>query len=313
MNDIEVLWQEIGRLSVNIPETLVIKDREIQSWLYTSSVNSNQKGQLMKHRRQTITFSKILESFSSTSYPFIAIYTSATKTTNLTLPEFELVLLSINDFSCEPSFLIQKYIPADSKVHALLNFITESITVPTSISDSIQETLIHSRTILKFLSYSIPTLFSAELFWTVHNKVPYLFTLTLKHKIETRIRCSSARSHKPPTIPIIINKKPSRPVTASNRRDSITSARSHSAFKQPKTSIETQTDPLEACSCEDAHVKLTEQLNLILKENENLEREIAKTLQSGKTQVKAAEEKWKERSLEITKAISEKFFGEITD
>lgn len=312
MNDIEVLWQEMSRLSINIPETLVIKDKKIKSWLYTSSVNSIQKGQIMKHRRQTITFSKILESFSSTQFSFTATYTSEAKTTNLTLSEFELVLLSINDFSCEPSFLIQKYIPADSQVHVLLNFITESITVPTSISDSIQETLIHSRTILKFLSYSMPTLFSAELFWTVHSKVPYLYTLTLKHKTETRIRCSSARSHKPPTIPIMI-KKPSRPVTANHRRDSITSARSHSTYKQLKASTETQTDPIEACSCEETYLKLTEQLNLILKENEKIEKKIAETLQSGKTQLKLAEEKWKERSLEITKAISEKFFGELTD
>lgn len=38
MNEIETLWQESSMLSANIPETLIIKDKEIKSWLFTSTV-----------------------------------------------------------------------------------------------------------------------------------------------------------------------------------------------------------------------------------------------------------------------------------
>lgn len=266
----------------------------------------------MKHRRQTITISKILEVFSQTIHPQIAVYTSETRTQTLDMNEFELLLLSLTDSSCESSFIIQKYIPADSEIHVVLNFITESITVPSSVSDAMQETLSCTRRILKFLSCIDSTLFSGELFWRVHNKVPYLYSVFLKHKIVTRIRCSSARSHKPPQNPANI-KKASRPVTANIRRDSISSARSHSILNKAKNSIETQTDLSETCNCEENYKKLTEELSLLLNENEKLEKNIAEVLESGKMQIKKAEEKWKDRSLEISKVISDKFFGENID
>lgn len=266
----------------------------------------------MKHRRQTITISKILEVFSQTPYPQIALYTSETKTQTLDLNEFELLLLSLTDSSCESSFIIQKYIPSDSEIHVLLNFITESITVPSSVSDTMQETLSVTRRILKYLSCIDSTLFSGELFWRVHNKVPYLYSVVLKHKVVTRIRCSSARSHKPPQNPSNI-KKVSRPVTASVRRDSISTARSQSVINKAKNSIETQTELMEKCDCEECCKKLTEELNLLMSENERLEKNIAEALEDGKRRIKEAEEKWKERSLEISKVISDKFFGENVD
>lgn len=40
MNEIEVLWHESGHITANIPESLIIKDKEIKDWLYTSGVIS---------------------------------------------------------------------------------------------------------------------------------------------------------------------------------------------------------------------------------------------------------------------------------
>ena len=38
MNEIEVLWQEFGHLNAWVPDTLVIREKEIRDWIYTSCV-----------------------------------------------------------------------------------------------------------------------------------------------------------------------------------------------------------------------------------------------------------------------------------
>jgi hypothetical protein len=39
MNQVDVLWQEYGHLIVRVPDTIVVKDRQIALWIYTSNVN----------------------------------------------------------------------------------------------------------------------------------------------------------------------------------------------------------------------------------------------------------------------------------
>ncbi|OMJ78468.1 hypothetical protein SteCoe_21707 [Stentor coeruleus] len=323
MNEIEVLWHESGHITANIPESLIIKDKEIKDWLYTSG-----KGYVMKHKRVSISISKILELFSSDTPEKIAILHSSNQKSILSLDQFEAFLLSINDMTCEGSFVLQKYIPFEYEVQVIINFITESISLNEDpLPDFSEEIVGQSRRVMFFLISTSKNLVTGTFYWSLYEKSWFLTNLNLIRSKEPNIRCITAHSQAP--LLHNLSRRKSRPLTAltegkilekdtgsfySVRQRSRPSKIQFSLTSLNNTKIlsnsECQTDEQEQCLCENDLKEGSEELKVILQENEDLERMILECIEEGKLQRVKAEDRWKAKCLEISKAISDKIFEE---
>ena len=250
----------------------------------------------MKHKRQSICMSKILDGFSGDGEK-VAIYESETKRSELTQEEFELVLLSISEGSCETCFTLQKFINPEISLDIKADFKLETV-IPLEKLDNIEEVLQNSKKIMQYIAYCIKPVIIAKFHWVFSSGIWYITSVLLEKQTDIKIRCSSARSHNLPTHPGT-TKTRSRPVTASQRRDSTNSLKSYNEVKKRENEIETQTNPLPSCKCDLEVEKLKEDLEKILNENSGLEDQIRKLIKQGEEDRLVAEEKWKNRCWKV--------------
>jgi hypothetical protein len=273
----------------------------------------------MKHKKQSISISRILDVFRG-DLEFVAVYQSTEKKMMLCMQEFEMVLLAITEGSCESNFTLQKYIPAElilslksdlkseqlNQVHSS----TEAPNQPTPTREMTEDLSSESKQVIQFLLYQMKNLKSIELIWTLSENQWFLTSVLLERQ-PIKPRCSSARPHLPPPG---LTKGKSRPVTASHRRDSVSSAKSVksaksvSCIEKVPNEAAVQTDFNEKCECQVILMKIQKELDSLLMENRKLESEIAERVKYGENQRNLLEEKWKERCLEVSKVVSEKFF-----
>ena len=240
--------------------------------------------------------SRILEGFLGIGGK-VAIYESETKRSELTQEEFELVLLSISEGSCETCFTIQKYINPEIALDIKADFKLETV-IPLEKFDNIEEVLANSKKIMQYIAYCIKPVIIAKFHWVFSSGIWYITSVLLEKQIDIKIRCSSARSHNLPAHPGTIKPR-SRPVTASQRRDSTNSLKSYNEVKKSRNEIETQTNPQQLCKCDLKVKKLKEDLEKILNENNDVEDQIKKLIRQGEEDRLIAEEKWKNRCWKV--------------
>ena len=265
----------------------------------------------MKHKKSSISIPHVLEVFAQSQFEQFSFLYINDKKSPLSRQELEALLLSMAEKTCEPNFILQKYMKTDSEISSTIDFIKQSVKITDYVPiDSLIEITGQSKKILSFLSKAEKSLISGTL------KVLYFTSLSLvKHKDPVN-RCSSARSQN--TQPTVISiRRRSRPLTALTelrssaiQRDSISSIRI--IHQSPKKSEEkdSQTEEKSDCGCEAELKRTTEELLLTFQENEELENEIKEMIAEGKRRKAEAESKWKAKCLEIYEVITDKMLQE---
>jgi ribosomal protein L19 len=310
MNELEILWNECGHMTMTIPDTIMIKNKKIQDWLYTSSVINKQKGYIMKHKQSSISISKIFEVFSSTKDEIVAVMYTVEAKQNLNIEQFESILLSINDFTCPETFVIQKYMKFESEVRVLLKFPLEGVEAIDDIDDGLlEEVLGQSKRLMSFLCSIFGIFLSGSASWGFCSKKLYLTSLVTNRSRENRV-VSAYLSN----VSRNSSRATSRPLTAlteakanSVRRASLFSLRSG----HKKTSENwSQSEDTAQCDCCGLIATLVSDLETVSAQNQELEALIQAAKQEGKAQRLESESKWKSQCLEITKRMSDKMFEE---
>lgn len=230
--------------------------------------------------------------------------------------------------TCEGSFVLQKYIPFEQEIQVTINFITESISLNDDpLPESSEEVVGQSRRAMFFLISTNKNLITGTFHWGLYEKNWFLTSLNLTRSKEPNVRCITAHSQAP--LVHNLSRRKSRPLTAltevkilekdtgsfySVRHRSRPSKIQFSLASLNSTKIlsnsESQTDEQEQCLCEKDFKEGSEELKVILQENEDLERMILECIEEGKVQRARAEERWKAKCLEISKTISDKIFEE---
>ena len=96
----------------------------------------------MKHKKSSISISRIVELFSNDfSSPIAIIYKTSSKEL-IDFSKLESILLQISDNSCEDNFILQKYIEPEFEVTVNIKFPLENIQIHEDFPQEFKESLI---------------------------------------------------------------------------------------------------------------------------------------------------------------------------